>query len=145
MSKLELEAMPGVSEAFKKFKRLFEPSLGVLGFFFVTVCLIFFFFYVDSRAFSRGFRFSGQSERFVWLQRKGSSGDEIPRVEFLGENDALCNVFDGDWVWDQSYPLYQSKDCLFLDEGFRCSENGRPDLFYTKWRWQPRNCNLPRF
>ncbi|GFP83994.1 protein trichome birefringence-like 10 [Phtheirospermum japonicum] len=39
----------------------------------------------------------------------------------------------------------QSKDCRFLDEGFRCSENGRPDFFYTKWRWQPRNCNLPRF
>ncbi|OIW18444.1 hypothetical protein TanjilG_13196 [Lupinus angustifolius] len=38
--------------------------------------------------------------------------------------------------------------CFFyLDNrefGFRCSENGRHDLFYTKWRWQPKHCNLPR-
>ncbi|KAH0738461.1 hypothetical protein KY290_037166 [Solanum tuberosum] len=31
------------------------------------------------------------------------------------------------------------------DEGFRCFENGMPDNFYTKWRWQPKDCNLPRF
>ncbi|KAI3460871.1 hypothetical protein Pfo_017534 [Paulownia fortunei] len=34
---------------------------------------------------------------------------------------------------------------MFLDDGFRCTENGRPDKFYTKWRWQPKDCNLPRF
>ncbi|XP_019701317.1 protein trichome birefringence-like 11 isoform X1 [Elaeis guineensis] len=56
-----------------------------------------------------------------------------------------CDLFDGQWVWDESYPLYESKDCPFLDEGFRCSENGRPDNSYTKWRWQPKHCNLPRF
>ena len=67
------------------------------------------------------------------------------REDFLSQRTGLCHVFDGDWVWDESYPLYESKDCRFLDEGFRCSENGRPDLFYTKWRWQPRHCNLPRF
>ncbi|XP_072993279.1 protein trichome birefringence-like 11 [Typha latifolia] len=56
-----------------------------------------------------------------------------------------CDLFDGKWVWDERYPLYESKDCPFLDEGFRCSENGRPDQHYTKWRWQPSRCNLPRF
>ncbi|KAF4365058.1 hypothetical protein F8388_001806 [Cannabis sativa] len=143
-SKLDLETM-SFSEAFKKFKRfrLFEPSLGVLGFFFVIVCVVFCFFYLDSRSFSKGYRFSGQSERFMWLQTRGSV-EENHRVEFLEEKGNSCNVFDGDWVWDESYPLYHSKDCPFLDEGFRCSENGRPDWFYTKWRWQPRNCNLPR-
>ncbi|XP_060965444.1 protein trichome birefringence-like 11 [Cannabis sativa] len=133
------------SEAFKMFKRfrLFEPSLGVLGFFLVIVCVVFCFFYLDSRSFSKGYRFSGQSERFMWLQTRGSV-EENHRVEFLEEKSDSCNVFNGDWVWDESYPLYHSKDCPFLDEGFRCSENGRPDWFYTKWRWQPRNCNLPR-
>lgn len=55
-----------------------------------------------------------------------------------------CDLFDGEWVWDDSYPLYESKDCPFLDIGFRCSENGRPDASYTKWRWRPSRCDLPR-
>ncbi|KAK3139314.1 hypothetical protein QOZ80_5AG0381240 [Eleusine coracana subsp. coracana] len=56
-----------------------------------------------------------------------------------------CDMFDGEWVWDDAYPLYESRDCPFLDVGFRCSENGRPDSSYTKWRWQPSRCDLPRF
>ncbi|KZV37966.1 hypothetical protein F511_28591 [Dorcoceras hygrometricum] len=67
------------------------------------------------------------------------------RADFLSENNGGCDVFEGDWVWDENYPLYQSRDCRYLDEGFRCSENGRPDFFYTKWRWQPKKCDLPRF
>ncbi|VAH49379.1 unnamed protein product [Triticum turgidum subsp. durum] len=56
-----------------------------------------------------------------------------------------CDFFDGEWVRDDSYPLYESKDCPFLDGGFRCSENGRPDASYTRWRWEPSCCDLPRF
>lgn len=139
-----LEAMP-VSELFKKFKRfrLFEPSVGVLGFICISVFVICCFFYLDHRAMAKGSIISGQSEKFMWLQNKGSGEDQ--RVEFLEEKGGVCDIFVGEWVWDDNYPLYQSKDCRFLDEGFQCSENGRPDLFYTKWRWQPKYCNLPRF
>jgi hypothetical protein len=55
-----------------------------------------------------------------------------------------CDLFDGKWVWDDGRPLYDSTDCPFMDAGFRCAENGRPDSSYTKWRWQPARCNLPR-
>ncbi|XP_002972384.2 protein trichome birefringence-like 11 [Selaginella moellendorffii] len=41
----------------------------------------------------------------------------------------------GRWIYDDSYPLYESRSCPFIDDGFRCSENGRPDLGYLKWRW----------
>ncbi|XP_022138760.1 protein trichome birefringence-like 11 [Momordica charantia] len=141
---IDLEAMP-FSEVCNKLKRLrlFEPSLGVLGFFFVSVFLICGFFYLDYGIDSKGFVFPLRSERFVWL-RNGNLGQNR-KVEFLSEEGIGCDLFDGDWVWDDSYPLYESKNCPFVDQGFRCSENGRPDLFYTKWRWQPRICNLPRF
>ena len=85
--------------------------------------------------------FQAQSERFL---SKGDAGED-QRVDFLGEKGERCDLFEGDWMWDENYPLYRSKDCRFIDEGFRCSENGRPDLLYTKWRWQPKGCNLPRF
>ncbi|KAL3626231.1 Protein trichome birefringence-like 10 [Castilleja foliolosa] len=100
------------------------------------------------RSVKKGLRLSAQNERLTWFRFDGNGGGKSKKIDFLSEisnGGGGCDVFDGDWVWDKNYPLYQSKDCRFLDEGFRCSENGRPDLFYTKWRWQPRNCNLPRF
>lgn len=129
-------------EFFKKLKRLkpLEPSYRVLGCFFVSVCLILSLFLLDYRTLG----FGGQESRLInWFGLNGSGVKE--RVEFLDESGDVCDIFDGIWVWDENYPLYESRDCLFLDEGFRCSENGRRDKFYTKWRWQPKNCNLPRF
>lgn len=88
--------------------------------------------------------FHGNSSLMAWFKPNGSlPGQE--RVGFLEAGGDGCDVFNGRWEWDERYPLYQSRDCAFLDEGFRCSENGRPDNFYTKWRWQPNHCNLPRF
>lgn len=127
----------------KKMKRfrLFEPSLSILGFFLV-ICLVLCFALLDYRSVVK---FSSEyQKRFSWL-RFDRPISERKKIDFLSENGGGCNVFDGDWIWDDSYPLYNSRDCKFLDEGFRCTENGRPDLFYTKWRWQPKACNLPRF
>ncbi|RZB82037.1 protein trichome birefringence-like 11 [Glycine soja] len=144
-----VEAMP-VLKTLRRVKRLrlFEPSVGVGVVFLVSTFVICSFFYLDYRELAEKFGFSGQPpERFTWSQEKrGSVEKRVHRVEFLGEKGGgECDLFEGNWVWDESYPLYQSKDCSFLDGGFRCSENGRPDLFYTKWRWQPKACNLPRF
>ncbi|KAL0371326.1 UNVERIFIED_CONTAM: protein trichome birefringence-like 11 [Sesamum angustifolium] len=70
---------------------------------------------------------------------------ESKKLGFLEVGEGGCDIFQGNWVWDESYPLYQPQECMFLDVGFRCTENGRGDNFYTKWRWQPKDCNLPRF
>jgi len=51
---------------------------------------------------------------------------------------------DGEWVRDAD-ALYEPGQCPFVDVGFRCSENGRPDGEYAKWRWRPTRCTLPRF
>ncbi|KAM7278519.1 hypothetical protein ACFE04_005653 [Oxalis oulophora] len=71
-------------ELLKKIKRirLFEPSLGVvLGFFFISVCIIFSFFFLDYRSVvisgGRGFLTvppGTQSHSFMWL-RSSSSDD----------------------------------------------------------------------
>jgi hypothetical protein len=79
----------------------------------------------------------------------GGGGEAAAAADEEGEE---CDLFDGEWVWAAAaggggggYPLYHSSDCPFLDVGFRCAENGRPDASYTKWRWQPSRCHLPRF
>ncbi|KAM3707406.1 hypothetical protein ACJW30_02G024400 [Castanea mollissima] len=136
------EAKP-IFELSNKFKclRHFDQSVGFLGFFFVSICVICGFFYLDySRPAAERFLFRGHLDR---LMSKGANKDK--GVEFFGEKGGECDLFEGNWVWDENYPLYQSKDCSLLDNGFRCSENGRPDLSYTKWRWQPKDCNMPRF
>ncbi|XAR69788.1 hypothetical protein NMG60_11001510 [Bertholletia excelsa] len=40
---------------------------------------------------------------------------------------------------------FLSKDCPFLDPGFRRWQNGRRDVAYRNWRWQPDSCDLSRF
>ncbi|KAB8091480.1 hypothetical protein EE612_016973 [Oryza sativa] len=67
------------------------------------------------------------------------------KVDAARSDAALCNVYDGRWVFDESYPLYTSDSCPFIDEGFSCEANGRMDGSYRKWRWQPTHCSIPRF
>ncbi|KAL8167251.1 hypothetical protein V2J09_008750 [Rumex salicifolius] len=55
-----------------------------------------------------------------------------------------CNLFDGKWVPDEFSPLYYASDCPFAERGFNCLANGRKDKEYQKWRWKPRNCEIPR-
>lgn len=56
-----------------------------------------------------------------------------------------CNVFDGSWVVDDNYPLYNATECPFVEQGFNCLANGRRDTDYLKYRWKPNNCDIPRF
>ncbi|KAK4755238.1 hypothetical protein SAY87_008995 [Trapa incisa] len=61
-------------------------------------------------------------------------------VKSLGK----CDFFDGEWVKEDSYPLYKPGSCSLIDEQFNCVLNGRPDTDYHKFRWKPKGCDLPR-
>ncbi|GJN10832.1 hypothetical protein PR202_ga28962 [Eleusine coracana subsp. coracana] len=62
------------------------------------------------------------------------------------DDDLSSMAVDGEWVRDADrYPLYHPGQCPFIDAGFRCTENGRPDAGYATWAWRPRRCTLPRF
>ncbi|XP_024988919.1 protein trichome birefringence-like 38 [Cynara cardunculus var. scolymus] len=59
--------------------------------------------------------------------------------------DNMCDLYQGSWVYDESYPMYDSTKCPHIRKEYDCIKYGRPDLTYLKFRWQPTNCPLPRF
>ncbi|KAF8401330.1 hypothetical protein HHK36_012264 [Tetracentron sinense] len=84
----------------------------------------------------------------IHYSKSGNSSDKIAVSggERIGEKrKGTCDVSKGMWVFDESYPLYTTSSCPFIDEGFSCETNGRLDRDYMKWRWQPHDCNIPRF
>ncbi|XP_059646412.1 protein trichome birefringence [Cornus florida] len=79
------------------------------------------------------------------LTKKPNSGATVKqRSDNLVDSLMNCDIFDGDWVKDNSYPLYKPGSCSLIDEQFNCFLNGRPDNGYHKLKWKPRDCSLPR-
>ncbi|KAL6141529.1 hypothetical protein ACLB2K_059817 [Fragaria x ananassa] len=66
------------------------------------------------------------------------------RKDDLIKSLLICDLFHGEWVEDDSYPLYEPGSCPLIDEQFSCIRNGRPDKDYQKFKWQPKDCTLPR-
>lgn len=95
----------------------------------------------------------GKSEKKKMEEGSGSVRSmELPSSKHVEKKkkskekkDRECDFTNGRWVYDDSYPLYTNGSCRFVDEGFNCMSNGRPDNDYTKWKWQPHDCDLPRY
>ncbi|KAJ0745094.1 putative PMR5 domain, PC-Esterase [Helianthus annuus] len=61
------------------------------------------------------------------------------------DSNEPCDLYDGTWVPDEGYPLYNASHCPFAETSFNCLANGRKDNGYLKWRWRPNNCEISRF
>lgn len=91
--------------------------------------------------------FHGKSSEFelddeTWLDEKD---DEVNMVQTGHDSlGSTCDFSDGKWVYDLSYPLYDSS-CPYLSTPVTCQKNGRPDSDYEKWRWKPHGCSIPRY
>ncbi|CAK9316966.1 unnamed protein product [Citrullus colocynthis] len=83
----------------------------------------------------------GSEDHQSWLTEED---DEFHIVQSGGDSQSRCDFSDGKWIFDQSYPLYDSS-CPYLSPAVTCQRNGRPDSDYEKWKWKPNGCSIQRF
>ncbi|GFZ09441.1 similar to TRICHOME BIREFRINGENCE-LIKE 34 [Actinidia rufa] len=90
---------------------------------------------------------AGESANYQMATENKTASDGHREEEKSGGGSISgCDLFSGKWVFDnKSFPMYKEQDCSFIDDGIACEKFGRKDLKYQHWRWQPRDCDLPRF
>lgn len=74
-----------------------------------------------------------------------SGNQENGGLRNAGRSYKDCDIFNGRWVRDDTKPYYPSGSCPYIDRDFDCELNGRSDTQFVKWRWQPYDCDIPRY
>ncbi|XP_023642718.1 protein trichome birefringence-like 20 [Capsella rubella] len=75
-----------------------------------------------------------------------SSYKETPKKENgRQKRKRECDIFSGEWIPNPEAPYYTNTTCRAIHEHQNCIKYGRPDLGFMKWRWKPKECDLPLF
>ena len=141
--------MDQVISVYKRISHLNQVSKFFIGSFLILLfCLTF----IDLQPFLNHFPItSNYTTSTFWsnlsrLRARLGTNQSMTKIGDMNYDTQRCDLLDGSWVHDgNSYPLYRSQHCPFIDEAFRCQENGRLDEDYMRWRWQPSKCNIPRY
>jgi hypothetical protein len=79
-------------------------------------------------------------------QREDEEAQAAAALRTVVSVPETCDLYRGNWVYDEvNAPVYKEAECEFVTEQVTCTRNGRRDDTYQKWRWQPTDCDLPRY
>ncbi|KAF3627505.1 Protein trichome birefringence-like 19 [Capsicum annuum] len=74
-----------------------------------------------------------------------SSTYHVEDMEIKIMDDETCDISTGEWIPNPDGPYYTNTTCWAIHEHQNCMKYGRPDTGFLKWRWKPKECELPIF